>query len=248
MALYQLFVSSLQQLHTNSFIEQINFSREPAMARNRHTDDILNVNVGGKRYTVRRTDLLADPKSKLAEWFKPGTVKQIATDKGGNYYLDRDPKSFRHILAYLRLKKEKFVLSLALPAKPDDLAKLVAECEALNMVELKNLALDVLQKYQRTEEQHYVTSYVQIALRDYETWQFDREQVVLLISEITNPELVEQNLNQTHHLMIVALTAILQQDDESYMKLQGTIIKKGKGGSAEMASAVTSAYDEWDNM
>ncbi|VDO48499.1 unnamed protein product [Brugia timori] len=28
----------------------------------------------------------------------------------------------------------------------------------------------------------------------------------------------------------------------------GTIIKKGKGGSAEMASAVTSAYDEWDNM
>uniref|UniRef100_A0AAF5PJ97 Potassium channel tetramerisation-type BTB domain-containing protein n=2 Tax=Wuchereria bancrofti TaxID=6293 RepID=A0AAF5PJ97_WUCBA len=179
-------------------------SREPAMARNRHTDDILNVNVGGKRYTVRRTDLLADPKSKLAEWFKPGTVKQIATDKGGNYYLDRDPKSFRHILAYLRLKKEKFVLSLALPAKPDDLAKLVAECEALNMVELKNLALDVLQKYQRTEEQHYVTSYVQIALRDYETWQFDRE--------------------------------------------QGTITKKGKGGSAEMASTVTSAYDEWDNM
>ncbi|EJW83811.1 hypothetical protein WUBG_05279 [Wuchereria bancrofti] len=72
------------------------------------------------------------------------------------------------------------------------------------MVELKNLALDVLQKYQRTEEQHYVTSYVQIALRDYETWQFDRE--------------------------------------------QGTITKKGKGGSAEMASTVTSAYDEWDNM
>ncbi|VDK33231.1 unnamed protein product [Gongylonema pulchrum] len=45
------------------------------------------------------------------------------------------------------------------------------------MAELKNLALDVLQKYQRTEEQHYVTSYVQIALRNYETWQFDREQV-----------------------------------------------------------------------
>lgn len=53
------------------------------MARNRHIDDILNINVGGKRYTVRRTDLLADPKSKLAEWFKPGTVKPIATDKGG---------------------------------------------------------------------------------------------------------------------------------------------------------------------
>ncbi|EJW83810.1 hypothetical protein WUBG_05278 [Wuchereria bancrofti] len=100
------FRSFIATIVHNDFTEQINFSREPAMARNRHTDDILNVNVGGKRYTVRRTDLLADPKSKLAEWFKPGTVKQIATDKGGNYYLDRDPKSFRHILAYLRLKKK----------------------------------------------------------------------------------------------------------------------------------------------
>ncbi|KHJ77325.1 K+ channel tetramerization domain protein [Oesophagostomum dentatum] len=95
------------------------------MSRGRHADDILNINVGGKKYTVRRTDMLADPRSKLAEWFKPGTVKPIATDKGGNYYLDRDAKTFRHILAYLRLKKEKFVPSLALPSKPDDLAKWV---------------------------------------------------------------------------------------------------------------------------
>uniref|UniRef100_A0A1I7YQV4 BTB_2 domain-containing protein n=1 Tax=Steinernema glaseri TaxID=37863 RepID=A0A1I7YQV4_9BILA len=146
------------------------------MSRNRHADDILNINVGGKKYTVRRMDLLADPRSKLAEWFKPGTIKPIATDKGGNYYLDRDAKTFRHILAYLRLKKEKFVPSLALPSKPDDLAKLVAESEALNLNELKELALDLLQKYQRTEEQHYVTSYVQVAIRDYESWQFEREQ------------------------------------------------------------------------
>ncbi|KIH54353.1 hypothetical protein ANCDUO_15502 [Ancylostoma duodenale] len=138
--------------------------------------------------------MLADPRSKLAEWFKPGTVKPIATDKvrkrtmlkyyqwnralfqGGNYYLDRDAKTFRHILAYLRLKKEKFVPSLALPSKPDDLAKLVGECEALNLAELKDLALDLLQKYQRTEEQHYVTSFVQVTLRDFESWQFEREQ------------------------------------------------------------------------
>ena len=143
---------------------------------------------------MRRTDLLADPRSKLAEWFKMGTTKQIATDKGGNVYLDRDAKTFRHILAYLRLKKEKFAPSLALPSKPDDLAKwdfkggfyevlkpiifrLVGECEALNLVELKELALEMLQKYQRTEEQHYVTSYVQVAIRDYESWQFEREQV-----------------------------------------------------------------------
>uniref|UniRef100_A0A0N5AZG0 BTB_2 domain-containing protein n=1 Tax=Syphacia muris TaxID=451379 RepID=A0A0N5AZG0_9BILA len=149
------------------------------MAR-RHVDDILNVNVGGKKFTVRRTDLLADPRSKLAEWFKPGTIKPLSTDRGGNYYLDRDPKTFRHILEYLRLRKEKFVPSFALPAKPDDLAKLVGECEALNLTELKELAMDLLQKYQRTEEQHYVTSYVQSTVRDYETWVYEKEQVILL--------------------------------------------------------------------
>ncbi|VDD87013.1 unnamed protein product [Enterobius vermicularis] len=151
----------------------------------RHVDDVLNINVGGKKYTVRRTDLLADPRSKLAEWFKPGTIKPVSTDRGGNYYLDRDPKVFRHILAYLRLKKERFVPSLALPSKPDDLAKyipylrLVGECEALNLAELKDLAVDLLQKYQRTEEQHYVTSYVQNTIRDYETWLYEKEQVNL---------------------------------------------------------------------
>uniref|UniRef100_A0AC35ES52 Potassium channel tetramerisation-type BTB domain-containing protein n=1 Tax=Panagrolaimus sp. PS1159 TaxID=55785 RepID=A0AC35ES52_9BILA len=153
------------------------------MSRNKHADDILNINVGGKKYTVRRTDLVADPRSKLAEWFKMGATKPIATDKGGNIYLDRDAKTFRHILAYLRLKKEKFAPSLALPSKPDDLAKLVGECEALNLVEFKELALEMLQKYQRTEEQHYVTSFVQVAIRDYESWQFEREQGTIPVSK-----------------------------------------------------------------
>lgn len=54
---------------------------------------------------------------------------------------------------------------------------MVGECEALNLVELKELALEMLQKYQRTEEQHFVTSYVQVALRDYESWQYEKEQV-----------------------------------------------------------------------
>lgn len=57
----------------------------------------------------------------------------------------------------------------------------MAECESLNLVELKELALDMLQKYQRTEEQHFVTSYVQVALRDYEAWQFEQEQAKNLV-------------------------------------------------------------------
>lgn len=34
--------------------------------------------------------------------------------------------------------------------------RLIGECEALNLVELRELALEMLQKYVRTEEQHYV--------------------------------------------------------------------------------------------
>ncbi|KAI6222376.1 FH protein interacting protein FIP2 [Aphelenchoides fujianensis] len=158
----------------------------------KHHDDIMTINVGGKKYTVgselsrisggvlskvRRSDLLADPRSRLADWFRPNNNRPLATDKGGNVYLNRDPKTFRHILAYLRLKKERFVATLALPSKPDDLAKLIGECEALNLAELKDCAVEMLQTYQRREEQHYVTSYVQAAMKDYEAWQFEKDQV-----------------------------------------------------------------------
>lgn len=59
--------------------------------------------------------------------------------------------------------------------------RLVGECEALNLAELKEMALDLLTKYQRTEEQHYVTSYVQMTLRDYESFQFEREQAYIIL-------------------------------------------------------------------
>jgi hypothetical protein len=42
------------------------------------------------------------------------------------------------------MKNERFASSFALPCKPDDLAKLVSECEALNLVELKEHALEML--------------------------------------------------------------------------------------------------------
>lgn len=66
---------------------------------------------------------MADPRSKLADWFKPGSIKPISTDRGGNIYLDRDPKIFRHILTYLNQKKDHYCPTFALPSKPDNLAK-----------------------------------------------------------------------------------------------------------------------------
>ncbi|CAD5220043.1 unnamed protein product [Bursaphelenchus xylophilus] len=166
------------------------------MSRLKHADDILNVNVGGKRYTVRRSDLMADPRSKLADWFRPNNNRPVPTDKGGNIYLDRDAKTFRHILAYLRLKKDRIAPTLALPSKPDDLAKLVAECEALNLAELKDEALKILHNYERNEEQHYVVTYVQGAVRDYETWSFEAEngvnsEAVKRIRETSVPETID---------------------------------------------------------
>lgn len=41
----------------------------------------------------------------------------------GNYYLDRDAKTFRHILSYLRMKRENNSLLLSLPSKPEQLAR-----------------------------------------------------------------------------------------------------------------------------
>uniref|UniRef100_A0A1I8C1I3 BTB_2 domain-containing protein n=1 Tax=Meloidogyne hapla TaxID=6305 RepID=A0A1I8C1I3_MELHA len=125
---------------------------------------------------VRRSDMLADPRSKLADWFRPGAVRLIPTDRAGNVFIDSDSKTFRHILAYLRFKKERFVGSLALPSLPDELSKLVGECEALNLAELKEIALEMLHKYLRMEEQHYMASYVQMTIRDLEAWQFEKEQ------------------------------------------------------------------------
>ncbi|VDN53034.1 unnamed protein product [Dracunculus medinensis] len=88
------------------------------------SQDIINLNVSGKRFTVQRGNLLAVPTSKLAEWFRTDpNDNQLDKDKRGNYYLDRDAKTFRHILSYLRMKRENNSLLLSLPSKPEQLAR-----------------------------------------------------------------------------------------------------------------------------
>lgn len=92
------------------------------MSKQRMVEEILNLSVGGKKFTVKKTLLCTDPKSKLFEWFKSNSNKPIPQDKAGNYFLDLDGKSFRCILNYLRYRRDKIPSALALPAKPDDLA------------------------------------------------------------------------------------------------------------------------------
>lgn len=50
------------------------------------SQDIINLNVSGKRFTVQRGNLLAVPTSKLAEWFRTDpNDNQLDKDKRGIY-------------------------------------------------------------------------------------------------------------------------------------------------------------------
>ncbi|VDP14581.1 unnamed protein product [Soboliphyme baturini] len=120
-------------------------------------DDTISLNVGGKRYTVRRSTLTADPDSDLAEMFKVGVKSgpmTPATDKLGNCYLDYDGKTFRYILQYLRHKKDKMDVISALPLSPCELTKLIAVSTLLNLDELRDISLEMLLKYNSDERSH----------------------------------------------------------------------------------------------
>lgn len=159
----------------------------------RSSDEVLNVNVGGKKFAIRRTVLTADPQSKLTEWFKVSSTKTITQDKSGNFFLDRDGRTFRHVINYLRLKRDKQLSCLALPCKPDCLARykksvpiknylckciinsicrLMAEAEALKLDELKDMCFEMLSRYQR-EEMGYIHAFTKSTLHDLEAWNED---------------------------------------------------------------------------
>lgn len=162
------------------------------MSKQRLVEEILNISVQGKKFTVKKSLLCTDPKSKLYEWFKPSSSKPIPQDKAGNHFLDLDGKSFRCILNYLRYKRERLPLVLALPQKPDDLATLVslsylciiniyinicsllAESESLKMDELSELCSEMLQRYQREDATFAETAYATCINRELEHWTSDR--------------------------------------------------------------------------
>ncbi|VDP01980.1 unnamed protein product [Soboliphyme baturini] len=132
-------------------------------------DEILTISIGGKRYTLSRSLLTVDQRSKLADWFKPGSSKSYITDKAGHTFLDRDGKTFRHVLNYLRFKKEKIPAVFCLPSKPDELARLCAEATFLQMDELRSFCVSMLKKY-NLEEENYITPFVETILKEYDFW------------------------------------------------------------------------------
>lgn len=68
-------------------------------------DTVIELNVGGVRYTSTRKTLTSDKNSRLGEWFdgrSSNSSSSLAKDAKGRFFLDRDGVLFRYILDYLR--------------------------------------------------------------------------------------------------------------------------------------------------
>jgi hypothetical protein len=65
-----------------------------------HFPSIIDLNVGGHLFTTTLSTLTKNPNTMLARMFS-GSFS-VATDKNGNYFIDRDGTHFRYILNYLR--------------------------------------------------------------------------------------------------------------------------------------------------
>ena len=69
----------------------------------RDVNDIIDLNVGGTRFSTSRQTLLSDPDSMLAKMFDPDSAFSTpGLKKEGAYFIDRDPIHFRAVLNYLR--------------------------------------------------------------------------------------------------------------------------------------------------
>lgn len=66
------------------------------------SSSIVYLNVGGYTFATTSETLQYDKNSLLFDWFSQPSTNNLAIDKAGNYFIDRDGPIFRHILNYLR--------------------------------------------------------------------------------------------------------------------------------------------------
>jgi len=65
-------------------------------------NDIICLNVGGRKFETTRQTLLHDKGSMLAKMFDPESSLPPGVMRDGAYFLDRDPESFSGVLSFLR--------------------------------------------------------------------------------------------------------------------------------------------------
>ena len=106
-------------------VEAFNKEKQKMKAFAVSDDDIIPLNVGGKKFTTTRSTLCQVEGSLLATMFSGRWEDGVKRDKGGAVFFDFNPKHFGYILEYLRTKK------IATPEDPAELPK-VPRDEAKN--------------------------------------------------------------------------------------------------------------------
>ena len=86
-------------------VEFNNAGKQREEAVNMSDNDIINLNVGGKKLTTRRSTLCQVKDSLLATMFSGRWEDNIERDKDGAVFFDFNPQHFILILNYLRVKK-----------------------------------------------------------------------------------------------------------------------------------------------
>ena len=87
------------------------------------SDNIINLNVGGKKLTTLRSTLCQVEDSLLASMFSGRWEDNIKRDKDGAVFFDFNPQHFILILDYLRVKK------IETPQNPPPLPKVPEDQE-----------------------------------------------------------------------------------------------------------------------
>jgi hypothetical protein len=111
-------------------------------------DDIINLNVGGKKMTTKRSTLCQVEGSLLASMFSGRWEDSLARDEDGRIFFDFNPQYFVYILDYLRAR------TIATAENPAPLPK-VAEDQVKhfsNLVEYLGLGDEIVMSVGETNE------------------------------------------------------------------------------------------------
>jgi len=93
-------------------------------------NDIICLNVGGRKFETTRQTLLHDKGSMLAKMFDPESPLSPGVMREGAYFLDRDPCSFSGVLSFLRTGQ-------LLPLQGSSIEALKAEAQFFGITSLE---------------------------------------------------------------------------------------------------------------
>ena len=121
-------------------VEAFNEEKQKMKAFAVSDDDIIPLNVGGKKFTTTRSTLCQVEGSLLATMFSGRWEDAVKRDQDGAVFFDFNPQYFGYILDYLRAKR------IATPGKPAPLPK-VPQDQAKNfdnLVEYLGLSSEIV--------------------------------------------------------------------------------------------------------